>query len=796
MNVTLYRNLAEVTTGFFRPVEFVFDRIRSGKSREIVEAVRRSEGKQQAELKKKLPCVNFQGEFRERNDKGLLTFSGLMPLDFDGIETEQELHELRETLRADKYTYALFISPSGRGLKHIIRIPADGQHYYKDYFAAAELWYKSPRWDKSSSNLSRLCFESYDPDIFVNPNAAVFEIKSEKEHNELGTDKPVFAITSDNRIIQNLLKWFHSKFRVVKGERNENLFRLAAALNSFGIRKNEAMHVLLDFQHQDFGAREIELLCESAYSRYRSEFGTRFFEDNDTKDRVTKQIKTGKSTAEIIKLLPDVPPEQIEKASENIRNNIYVEHYLHYTENGAVKLSPHKYKYWLENNKFAKYFPVDKKTYTFVKIDGKIIEETNEKRIKDYVLKDLIETEDNYKFYDYMANNNRFFMPEYLSLLDSSDVKLEADTADSCYIYYKNCIVKITANEIKQIDYFDVDGYVWKNQILERDYKATDHHDSVFRTFVWLVSGKNPARYKTLQSVIGYLMHSFKTSANNKAIIINDSVISDNPNGGSGKGIFWNAIARMKKVDSLNGKAVDLNKSFNMQTVKLDCQILVFDDVKKNFDFEDLFSLITEGITIEYKNQPAVKLPVSQSPKILITTNYTIGGLGGSFERRKFEVEFSSYFNAQHTPLDEFGHLLLDEWNEDEWRKFDNYMIQCVQVYLKNGLIPCAFDNIEIRKFIKNTCSEFYEWTKSHDFVAFGVRIAKKMAYDNFIEDFPDLRRWFTQKKMKQCLESYCHFYRFVYTEGNDSRGGLGRWFMITKHDQTTNEDLYAEAPF
>ena len=88
----------------------------------------------------------------------------------------------------------------------------------------------------------------------------------------------------------------------------------------------------------------------------------------------------------------------------------------------------------------------------------------------------------------------------------------------------------------------------------------------------------------------------------------------------------------MKKVDSIDGKDFSFEKNFKFQTVSTDCQVLVFDDVKKNFEFERLFSIITEGIEIEYKNQGTIKIPVEKSPKIVITTNYTIKGEGGSFD--------------------------------------------------------------------------------------------------------------------------------------------------------------------
>ena len=98
----------------------------------------------------------------------------------------------------------------------------------------------------------------------------------------------------------------------------------------------------------------------------------------------------------------------------------------------------------------------------------------------------------------------------------------------------------------------------------------------------------------------------------------------------------------------IDGKTFEFTKSFPYQTVSTDCQVLVFDDVKKNFSFESLFCVITEGIT-EYKGQDAIKIPVEHSPKILITTNYTIGGIGGSFERRKMEVEISTILTPTHS---------------------------------------------------------------------------------------------------------------------------------------------------
>ena len=152
-----------------------------------------------------------------------------------------------------------------------------------------------------------------------------------------------------------------------------------------------------------------------------------------------------------------------------------------------------------------------------------MLEETNEKKIKDYVLTYLLNREDiGFKPYDFMANNPKYFSAEYLSFLETAEIDIKEDTAEACYIYFKNCVAEVTATEIREIDYVDIDGFIWKRQIIDSEFKKVDHHESIFRTFLWLISGKEVNRYNSLKSVVGYLLHSYKTSANNKAIIFND----------------------------------------------------------------------------------------------------------------------------------------------------------------------------------------------------------------------------------------------------------------------------------
>ena len=115
---------------------------------------------------------------------------------------------------------------------------------------------------------------------------------------------------------------------------------------------------------------------------------------------------------------------------------------------------PHRYKFWLQQNNFYKFYPSEGSTYTFIKRDQNILEETNEKRVKDFVLDYLLKRDDvGFQPYDYMANNTKFFSADYLTLLETAEIEVKEDTPNECFIYFRNCVVKVTKEGIEKIWY-------------------------------------------------------------------------------------------------------------------------------------------------------------------------------------------------------------------------------------------------------------------------------------------------------------------------------------------------------
>lgn len=772
MNVSYYQNIKDII-GQKRRYDYLhyLNDIKNLKWKREVDLLRTATDKDlKNKLKSNLPNITFAGTFRTRNDDHLEKASGLAILDFDKLNN---LREFKESLKNDKLIHCCFISPSGNGLKALIKIPIviNKEEYKAIYKQIIESY---PTLDVSNSNVSRTCFVSYDDDLYLNLESETFLpdysfLKKEDDFREAYSNVPV---TSENEIVQKLLKWFSSKYN--SAERNNSIYKLARAFNDFGVDKFTAQPLLYAYQQKGFNANEIDNIINSAY-KHKDDFGKKQFEDVHKIKQIKNLLIQKKKDDDIVNQYPELNSVGLRIEIENLKAKIDFDEFWELRGN-KMAINPYKFKLKLEDLDYGKYYPNHKsKVFIFVKKDGNFYDIITEFQIKDHVLNELIKS-NKIDGFNLVADDQKLFTNRYLSMINTYNIEIEKDTADYGMIYYKNLAVRVYKDEVKLLSYEDLNGYVWKSNVIDRDYKEVDHHESQFRSFIWYACGESVEKYNTMKSVIGYLLHGFKTSANNRAMILNDETISDNPNGGSGKGIIINSLSHMKKISVIDGKTFDFNKSFAFQTVNTDTQILAFDDVRKNFDFERLFSVITEGLTIEYKGQDAIKIPVKDSPKIIISTNYTVKAEGGSFERRIFEVEMSDYFNANNTPFDKFGNLLFDEWDEEEWARFDKFMINCLQYYLANGLVKSETKNLVLRKFINETSQEFYEFSIKENSLNHNQRLVKGEIFDRFVFNYPDFKKWIKTNTFNKWVKKYAAFKGLEYKDGN-SNGQ--RWFIV-----------------
>lgn len=284
MVCTIFKNIFSKQP-YYVSVSDALKRIEVGNSKDIVSEIRATLDKEKAnKIKFNLPSVCFSGKFgADRKDEQLIEHSGFIVLDFDDV---YELREKQTEIISHDFIYACWVSPSGKGLKALVKI-ADGSKHREHFQALQEVF---PEIDKSGINISRVCYESYDPEIYINEKAAIFN--KIKKTEKIAT----YEKTNDeDKIFKNLLKWLSNKNEAfVTGERNNFIFKLACACCKFGIAEQSANYMINSefVSNSDFTKTEADRAIRSAYKANAGAFGSASFDKEVLVDKVTrKEIK-------------------------------------------------------------------------------------------------------------------------------------------------------------------------------------------------------------------------------------------------------------------------------------------------------------------------------------------------------------------------------------------------------------------------------------------------------------------------------------------------------------------------
>lgn len=244
---------------------------------------READHDKQNELKVKLlPIFCFSGTFSERNDTGLISFNPIICLDLDNVN---DLNAERERLKKLPYVLSIFTSPTGTGLKVLVFHDLEDPNHHKDLYGelgsvmglngSTDL-----KFDLSCSNVSRACFISADPKLWLNKSAIPYHFEppttsiTPPSMPTTATKDIVFpttSLTDYNEIrkkIQDSHTLFEAHYSMYPGCRNKNLYILASFFRYDGIPENIAGDYLVAYYQDDlngFPAVEIRKTVGSAY---------------------------------------------------------------------------------------------------------------------------------------------------------------------------------------------------------------------------------------------------------------------------------------------------------------------------------------------------------------------------------------------------------------------------------------------------------------------------------------------------------------------------------------------------
>jgi hypothetical protein len=154
-------------------IESILDEIKSDKYRDAILEIRKDEAPSKSPLKDKLPCFTPTGIFNHRSIAGMENYNGVICLDIDHVENVEVLKSRASKL---SYVHAAFVTPSGNGLKVIIKTDATPENYKTKELQVSEAFSLDAGGirDNRCKDISRIQFVSYDPNLYYNPDSKVF----------------------------------------------------------------------------------------------------------------------------------------------------------------------------------------------------------------------------------------------------------------------------------------------------------------------------------------------------------------------------------------------------------------------------------------------------------------------------------------------------------------------------------------------------------------------------------------------------------------------------------------------
>lgn len=246
------------------------------------------------DLKFRLPAVIFSGVFEERVDDACVVYNKLMIIDIDDI-SDRRLAKLKIELLDNPWVYAYFDGPT-KGIKILVFIDSEISWHKSHAFAHLEALFNEIygiQIDPSGKNPSRLCFVSYDPLLYINPDPRILHIEKDEgisQFRSINTaDYQNSSPSTDSMFILNLcVKWV-KKSRVGgyhKGNRNNYVFALACLMCEFGVAPEMTLSHVLS-RYPSLGHKETMNAVSSAYRRCLKDFGTKVANENKNSNQTS-----------------------------------------------------------------------------------------------------------------------------------------------------------------------------------------------------------------------------------------------------------------------------------------------------------------------------------------------------------------------------------------------------------------------------------------------------------------------------------------------------------------------------
>jgi hypothetical protein len=535
-------------------------------------------------------------------------------------------------------------------------------------------------------------------------------------------------------------------------------------------------------------------------------------------------------------------------------------------------LSNTRLYHFLSNMGFGRYESKElKEGFLYIRKEGSIVKELRPYEIENYVHAFLEERQMHPDLRDYIYKSNQLG-ERSMSKLPKVDIDFTDADKHTQYLFFNKKILKITADEITEYKQGEVDKFVWEDKIIDFNIKKEEPHfkistdadgnldidvlkqDNPYFNFIinasrvhWRkeleesfenrpakeaeeyfknnhfnIAGDNLSEDEVHEQkqhlinkiyCIGYLLHRYKDESKPWCVFAMDNKISETgeSHGGSGKSIGLGSLNNiLKRRFYIKGRDAKVTQNdFIYHGVTEDTDFILIDDANQYLDFAFFYSEITGSLKVNPKNGQPYEIAFKDSPKFLITSNFTIKDDGPSTARRLLFCSFSDYYHennndeykeSRNISSDFGGRNLFTGFTESEWNAYYNFCAQCIQFFLSHpNKISPPMDNVTKRSLRAEMGDAFEGWADAF-FATMDTNpstlkdepkyldnyFSKETAFEDFMKA-TKLGKW-TTNKFKKAIKAYCQLNGFIFNP-KDLQNAPGR--IVQKIDGKTQEAIF-----
>jgi hypothetical protein len=298
-----------------------------------------------------------------------------------------------------------------------------------------------------------------------------------------------------------------------------------------------------------------------------------------------------------------------------------------------------------------------------------------------------------------------------------------------------------------------------------------------------------------LMFVMGYMTSEYKNPGKPWLVFLQDLKISDigKSSGRSGKSLITMGMGKTRPSFYIGARRKDITEKteFIYDGYTRHHNFIEIDDLYEFAEFDFFYTQVTGKREVNSKHISKQILDYDESGKMIISSNFELQKTDNSTIARLLNSGVSDYYHEKtkyndyretRSPLTKYGKMLFDEFTDEEWIKFYNFMAYCIQLQMRFFKIQPPMANLEkrqLRRLMTHGVSrdeEFFKWANSYFIIPpdprpefspaengyYNVLIVRENAFANFKNTLTDLQqRKFKAPQFRQSLEAWCEYYEY-----------------------------------